>query len=347
MTMTTIALQEKDARAAASLVKVSVTKSNGEVKTILFNDMQEELTAEEIRLNSPLIVQQLANAYCDADEQGNDMARNSNYSALMLSKWYWIYKWIGNSSSLGLSSTEYFEWLHNALSACLYYRSWRPLRHDAKAEEETGQIVWMENPQYKPEEVNAADKSFNYFLSAERGRRYQEANKDKRKSNYQTSSIDESYEEDGYSVLDRAGLSTDAKSCTGAHALIQLLLNQSKYTEAVILDSIANGTSVKQDKYEHEFQSYEYNDEKQEYELVDKKATRYNEQFNERSVVKYLREIDNENFTKYFTGEYEVPDSEKLISCVQKLIKGNIRREIEKALMSLKASPELMSFLVK
>ena len=91
--MTTIALQERDARAAASTVRVNVTLANGETKNILFNDLQDELTEAEIRENMPLVVQQLADAYCDADEQGNDAARNSNYAALMLCKWFWIYKW--------------------------------------------------------------------------------------------------------------------------------------------------------------------------------------------------------------------------------------------------------------
>ena len=70
-------------------------------------------------------------------------------------------------------------------------------------------------------------------------------------------------------------------------------------------------------------------------ELENKTAVRYDEQYNERSVVKYLRNIDNETFAKYFTSEYEVPDSEILLTCANKLSKGNIKREIEKALMSL------------
>ena len=90
-----------------------------------------------------------------------------------------------------------------------------------------------------------------------------------------------------------------------------------------------------------------YNDESEQYELEDRSAIRYNEQYNERSVVKYLRNIDNETFAKYFTSEYEVPDSEILLTCANKLSKGNIKCEIEKALMSLKANPELLAFLIK
>ena len=147
--------------------------------------------------------------------------------------------------------------------------------------------------------------------------------------------------------MDREGLSTESKDYTGAHSLIQLLLNQHKYTEAIILDSIAYGNSVKQDKYNYDFKSYVYNDESEQYELEDRSAVRYNEQYNERSVVKYLRNIDNETFAKYFTSEYEVPDSEILLTCANELSKGNIKREIEKALMSLKANPELLAFLIK
>ena len=73
--MTTIALQERDARAAASTVRVNVTLASGETKNILFNDLQKELTEFELRENMPLVVQQLADAYCDADEQGNDEGR--------------------------------------------------------------------------------------------------------------------------------------------------------------------------------------------------------------------------------------------------------------------------------
>lgn len=82
---------------------------------------------------------ELANGYCDADEEAQkakeagdirsfnyfEAIRSSYHSALMLRYWYKIFEWQRNSSTLNLEPSDFVGWLHDSLYVAFYYRAWR------------------------------------------------------------------------------------------------------------------------------------------------------------------------------------------------------------------------------
>lgn len=307
-----------------------------------------EVEASLINVNGKgyqeLTKDELGNGYCDWDEKAAfatdekekalaNSKRSQYWAAVMLRYWYKIFKWIPECRSLNLEPIEYFDWLNQSLNGAFYYRSWRPLRYDVKTK------TWIENPQYKPNEENCFDKSVNYFCSAQRGRIYQEVNKDKRKANTQAQSIDKTFDEDGYSILDREGLSTEGRGYNGIKSLINLFLNENKVIEAVILDTIAYGDSVKEQKKKF---TYNYTENE---EVKEDTGYRYSHEFNERKVVKQLTEINEKYFTDYFNKEYKVKDYRSILEKLKSLNNGKLHNEIQKTLMSIKQTPELLQFL--
>ena len=315
---------EKSCKAEASIIKVD-------------GKGYEELTKNE-----------LANLYCDYDEQYNfsedsevkskaDIMRSALWSALLLRYWFKIYNWYRESRSLGLELIDFFDWLADSLRDAFYYRSWRKLRWDVK-------LGWIDNPQYVEDE-NAADKSINYFCGAKRGKEYQAANKHKRKSNYGGKlSIDKTFDEDGYSILDKEGLSVNGSTYNGLRELVNLFLSQDKTIEAIIVDSIAYGDSVKEDKQKYTFTREEIEDETPV--QVEEEVTRYNFMFDARKLVKYLNSIDENYFTTYFMKNYKVEDYKPILEKLKSFNNAKLYREIEKTITMIKTNKELLAYIL-
>lgn len=291
---------------------------------------------------------ELANLYCDydeiynftKDEQEKDRAalmRSSLWAALLLRYWFKIYQWQKNSTSLGLGLIDFFTWLADSLRDAFYYRSWRKIRWDANTN------GWISNPQYVDDE-NAADKSINYFCGAKRGKEYQAANKDRRKANYQSLSIDTTFDEDGYSILDREGLCNSGGGYNGIKSLINLLLGEDKGIEAVIVDSIAYGDSIKEDKHKHTFMMQELDENGNQTE-VEETCYRYSHEFNARKIVKFLSELNEKYFTEYFIKNYDIKDYKPIYEQIKNCSNSKLYKEIEITLNRIKDNPEYLNFL--
>lgn len=292
----------------------------------------------------------LANGYCDWDEVSAftkdknekikaETMKSRYWAALLLRYWFKIYKWMNESKSLNLLPTDFFDWLDASLQDAFFYRSWRKLR---RKELNNPNSEWIENPQYKEMSDNAvADRSINWACSTRRGAEYQALNKHKRKANTQALSIDKTFDEDGYSILDREGLSTNGSGYNGIKSLINLFLEENKVIEALIIDNIAFGDSVKEDKIKY---NYTYVDDETK-EEVNETTYRYAHQFNPRKLVKQLTDINEKYFTDYFNKEYHVTDYHPILETLKKLDNSKLYKEIEKTLMSIKQSPELLNFV--
>lgn len=316
------------------------------------NDIQKSCMAEAsiIKDYNELSKNELVNAYCDLDEKiylykdktnldRTQILMSAYWAAILLRYWYKIFEWLKTSSSLGLEATDYFDWLNDSLHDAFYYRSWRKKRREHPNIPDSD---WIDNPQYVEDE-NAADKSINYFTGAKRGKEYQAANKQKRRSNYQSLSIDSTFDEEGYSILDREGLSVKGSSYNGLHELVNLFLEQDKLIEAVIIDSIANGESIKDEKYKYQFTTkvIEDNEEKE----VTEEVQRANYMFDARKVVKYLNSINENYFTKYFNKTYNVKNYKEILTQLKKLNNNKLYREIEKTLATLRNNKELLGYI--
>ena len=282
---------------------------------------------------------QLADGYCDAEEAGNEELCNKYWSALLLRYWYKIFEWMGNSSSLGLQPTDFFNWLHEALWDAFVYRSWRPLRKDHSDKTKTWkEHPYMNNPQYRPEDAFAADRSIHFFLAAKRGKEYQLANKDKRRGNYQTLSIDSTFDEEGYYILDVAGLSEKPKVYDGIQELVNTFLSQNKPIEAIVVDTLCYGESFKTQTKKVVEQNYD----QETGEMMETKYKSVSHNFDPRRLVKCLNAVDEDYFKMWFTKRYEMSDYQPALKELKSLNNGKLYKAVERTLETIKQSPDLL-----
>lgn len=252
-----------------------------------------------------LTKQELANKYCEAEDNNDELIKNATWAALLLKYWYNIYKWIQNSKSLNLEAIDFFDWLNDSLKDAFYYRSWF---YEYQAVVRKGKFIeWklddkghkIINEHYYKLDANAADRSINYFIAAKRGKEYQYSNKEKRKLNVKVSSLDTNLDENGDCVLDYYNLTEEIEVENAASILVKYFLSKNKQIEALIIDAIANFDSFKQIK---EVNTYiNSNEEETEY-------NNYSYEFNKRKVIKHLNSIDNDFIQSYFCKEYNISD---------------------------------------
>lgn len=338
---------KKSCEIESSIIMVSVLGEDGKNVLKAYNVLSNKERQDNIRELKRFVTRK----YCEWEElrwSTNDQDEidkaerymSAFWAAILLAYWGKIYEWKMNSFSLNIPDTDYFYWLNDSLRDAFCYRSWMKRRrvHPKQPDSE-----WMDNPNYI-EDPDAADMSINYFCKARRGKEYQAANKHKRKANTQALSIDETFDEDGYSILDREGLSTKGHGYDGIKSLINLFLEEDKLIEAVIIDSIAYGDSLKEDKNKY---IYTYMDKNEKGEDVEVSETnyRYAHEFNARKVVKQLTELNDKYFTEYFTKEYNVKDYHPILEKIKSLDNNKLYKVIEKTLMSIQQTPELLQFV--
>lgn len=350
---------QKSCQIEASIIKVKAVGENGE---------------QIIKTYDMLSKSELANLYCDWDEKSwfatdeeekakAEMMRSAYWSAIMLRYWYKIFEWMSSSASLGLEQSEFYMWLHESLCDAFYYRSWRPHRFDDKEKDENGKRIkkWVEvNPQYvdymnkwretHPEatgpDPDAADRSINFFTAAKRGKEYQAANKDKRSSNFGNKcySIDNSIDEDGHSMLDRdINFATEMKTFSPVYDLVSLFLSENKNLEALIIDSIANGDSMKSEKKKKMVTYHEMVDGKEE--EIEDEVTYTTSNYNERKLVAYLNSLDEDFFANQFSKMYKITDYKPLYEQLKSLNNGKLYRAIDRTLEMVRQNPKYLSIL--
>ena len=295
----------------------------------------------------------LANGYCDAEESGNKDLANAYWAALMLRYWYKIYDWSKTSRSCRMELEDYIAWLHESLMDAFYYRGWR-WEYDAVVRE--GRFVeWkldengnkIPNEHYWKKDINAPDKSINFFLSARRNKEYQALNKDKRKSNMLSQSIEEGQEKVGDLSLEQLGAySNDNHSVTsGVQFLITKFLHQGRTIEALIIDGIANQDSYKETKTSEKVIDVD----EETGEEVEEKIEHYHYSLNERKLVKHLNQIDQKFMTQYFNHEYGIDDQEgsNILEKLKSLNNVKLYNYIRKTLVNLKQEPNIVELLTK
>lgn len=309
---------------------------------------------------------ELFDGYCDADEADDASKKSQYYSALMLRYWHKIFKWKEDTRTRGLHPTDedYVSWLADCLNDAFYYRSWRLKRHDHKAEAENGhtQNVWMENDKFY-DDKNAGDISVNNFCGLKIDKELQASNKQVRKANALTYSLDAQQEENGDCALDMAGATCDDNMVNGVSDLISLYIKQNKYVEALILDAVVNQDVYKDEKIKKVDEKEVALTDEDGNELVDEETGEiqtevvrdvyytYNSQFDPRKLVKHLSTINQEFLTGYFGKTYDLTDIQiseaytKLQKCKNK--NSNFYNYIKKTFTEIKNSPRLLSYLTK
>lgn len=297
---------------------------------------------------------ELANGYCKADEEKDEIKRSQYWSALMLRYWYKIFEWIQNSKSCKLQPEDYIDWLNNSLEDAFYYRSWwweyeAVVQHGKFIEwklDENGNKI--PNEHYWKVDPNAADKSINYFCAARRGKEYQALNKQKRKLNVLNYSLDAHVEEVGDYALEKAGAVTQPDRENIVQYIVCKFLNQGRDIEALILDGIACQDSFKETKTSHYEVEQEVDEETGEITEIKEKVYDYSSTFDPRKLVKHLNTINQEFMQTYFSSEYDVSleQCDEILSKLKSLNNTKLYNYIKKTLINIRNDSDIMGCLL-
>lgn len=288
----------------------------------------------------------LANGYCDADEAGNESLRSQYWAALILRYWFKIFAWMRESSSTKLEPEEFAHWLEHALYIAFYYRSWR-WEYEAVVKEgrfvewkldENGEKIL--NAHYYKVDPYAADRSINYFCSAQRGLEYQRLNCDKYKTSVFTDSLDSMIEVAGDAAYDNISNATEEGGLDNVHELICSLLSANSGLEALILDGIAYQNAFKETKLKIDAQpDPESNIEYSKY------TSRY--EFSKRMLVKHLRTVDDDFMQSYFKPVYGLDEAAcaALLNAVQSASNVQLYRYIDYTLKDMRTRKDLLQHI--
>lgn len=289
----------------------------------------------------------LANGYCDADESGDESLRSQYWAALVLRYWFKIFPWMRDSTSTKLEPEEFAHWLEHALYVAFYYRSWR-WEYEAVVKEgrfiewkldENGQKI--KNEHYWKVDPYAADRSINYFCSAQRGLEYQKLNCDKYKASVFTDSFDSMVEAVGDAAYDSMSGAVEEEQADYVRDLIRKLLSKNEGMEALILDGIAYQNAFKETKVKLEIEpDPELNIEYAKY------TSKYD--FSKRMLVKHLRTIDSEFMDSYFSPIYGLDEdaSAALLTMVQEASNVQLYRYIDYTLKDMRNQKSLLQHII-
>ena len=270
----------------------------------------------------------------------------------MLRYGYKIFEWQKTSNTLNLELNDFVDWLADSLWVAFYYRVWR---YEFEAVVKEGQFIEYKldengnkipNAYYILNDINAPDKIINRCCGSMRGRVFQYHNKDKRKANTQTYSLDNMIEEDGdYAVMAAGVYSNDdaPKSQDDAYSLVQALLDRGESLEALIVESIAYHDSFKDEKVMKSVTDFdEETGEESEYNYTTTVS-----RFDSRRLVKHLSNI-GEEFIYEFCETYDVNEGvgKNLFQRLKSLSNNKLYKAVEKTLEEIRQSPELLSYLI-
>lgn len=252
---------------------------------------------------------EIANAYCDAEEEHDEVKLNQYYSALMLKYWYMIPYLAKKHTNLNFEIEDFVSWLAESFSVAFKYKRWRDSSNKLS------------------QDPNAPEKVINRCIYSTEKRWYAYFNKNKRKINYNQDvySLEESFEIFGDAADAYMQHSNYIEDLDASHELIQLYLDEDKIITALILDGIANYDTFKT--------------------VGDKKTGKYNE-FSRALLVKHLNSLD-QGYLETFESIYRV-DVNKLQQTIQGLIKSRnykLYNYIDSAIDELRNSKEVFNIL--
>lgn len=189
----------------------------------MLNDTKKDLTFQARRLAKPYeqySIDELADAYCDAIDAGNETLKDIYISALILRFWYVIDKmYRANNVAPSLEHEDFFWWLYEAIEYACKYRGWRD-----------------------PDKKLNAQQCINKCIDTIKLQKYYDLRLDKRKVVNNCCSMDTPLGDDsGKTIADvlENEEHIDDHSNDDAISLIQSYINRNKIIEAILLDNIA------------------------------------------------------------------------------------------------------------
>lgn len=192
----------------------------------MLNDTKRDLTLMARKLVKPYesySIDELADAYCDAVDSGNETLKDIYISALVLRFWHKIDKmYKANTVAPCLEHEDFFWWLYEAIEYACHYRGWR----DAD------------------KKLNA-QQCINKCIDTIKLQKYYNLRLDKNKTVNYTVSMDAPVGSDSDDKAMTIGDMLEAEETWDDHSrddvmiLVQNYINRDKIVEAILIDNIA------------------------------------------------------------------------------------------------------------
>jgi hypothetical protein len=278
----------------------------------MLNDTKRDLTVLARRLVKPYeqySIDELADAYCDAIDSGNETLKDIYISALILRFWYTIDKmYTSNTVAPSLEHEDFFWWLYEAIEYACKYRGWRDTSKKLNAQQ-----------------------CINKCIDTIKLQKYYDMRLDKKKTVNFTVSMDAPIGGDGDDATKTIADMLESEECWDDHSkddvilLVQNYINRNKIIEAIMIDNIA------------------FNDVQRYYKKTVKtdtsKYTEYSSEFWPYRLVQIVSKLSG-SYKQEFMSKYKISE-EKLDAVLGVIDRANnqkLYKLLDKTLVDLRAA---------
>lgn len=265
-------------------------------------------------------ITELANKYCDADENTNELEKSKYYSALIIRYWYMINYMKNTCKSCNLREEDFVSWLEESLNIAFKYRRWRDPNNKL-----------YNNPK-GPELV------INMAIYSTQKRYYNEFNKDKRRANKYSYSMEESIDIHGDSA-ECLQIQDNFEEVIYINDLIQQLINNNKIFEALIVHNICMNNS-----FVTKIQFLKTNNiDMNGHPVIYKQDKSY---FSLTKLVNCMSNLDN-NYILNFSNNYNIqqPILNNEIQNIKNISHIVLLKKVKHSLNKLKKSKEILEYV--
>jgi hypothetical protein len=285
----------------------------------MLNDTKRDLTFMARKLARPYeqySIDELANAYCDAVDAGNETLKDIYISALILRFWYTIDKMHNaNTVAPSLEHEDFFWWLYEAIEYACKYRGWRD----------------------SSKKLNA-QQCINKCIETIKLQKYYDLRLDKRKVVNCCISMDDPVKTGDSSdaaktigdMLEADSNLEDITADYAAISLVQSYINRNKVLEAILLDNIAFNDV--QRYYKQTIKTKNFDGE-------DIRYVEHSSEFWPYRLVQIVSKLP-ESYKREFLARYTISE-EKLDAVLQVVDKANnqkLYRYLDKTLTELRTT---------
>ena len=193
----------------------------------MLNETKKDLTYYARQLVKPYeqySIDELADAYCDATDTGNEALKNIYVSALILRFWHKIDKmYRANTVAPCLEYEDFFWWLYEAIEYACKYRGWRDTTKNLNAQQCINKCIETIKLQKYYDLRLDKNKTVNYCTSMDAPIAGGDGDDNEKTLADTIEDEDTIYDEGTEAVI----------------SLVQTYINNNKLIEAILLDNIA------------------------------------------------------------------------------------------------------------
>lgn len=285
----------------------------------MLQDAKKDLVFHARKLAKPYeqySIDELANAYCDATDAGDEVLKNIYISALILRFWYTIDK-MHNANTVAptLEHEDFFWWLYEAIEYACKYRGWRDTTKNLNAQQCINKCIETIKLQKYYDLRLDKHKAVNHCISLETPVGGEEKEGVTRTIGH---------------ILESEDNIEDCCADFAAISLIQSYIDRNKVIEAILLDNIAFN-----DVQRHTKKTVKTVTETGE----SKRYTEYSSEFWAYRLVQIVSKLP-ETYKDYFLRKYKI-SAEKLTAVLDVIDRANnqkLYRYLERTLSELRAT---------